>query len=133
MGNQFGEAITKASVLVEKKKEEKNPPGKPGKPTIEDWDNKSVDLKWSPAAENGAPITSYIIEAKCGVAGSWEDVFESDGAGTKCTVPNLKEGATYQFRVRAKNKAGPGEAGESTSPHICKHRNLKPHINRDKL
>ena len=55
-----------------------DPPGKPGKPTIEDWDNKSVDLKWSPAAENGAPITSYIIEAKCGVAGSWEDVFESD-------------------------------------------------------
>ncbi len=44
--------------------------------------------------------------------------------GTTCTakVPKLEEGQQYQFRVRAVNKAGPGEPSEPTLQHIAKPR-----------
>ena len=35
----------------------------------------------------------------------------------------LKEQMTYQFRVRAVNKAGKSEPSEPTGNHLCKHRN----------
>ncbi|KAI8425646.1 hypothetical protein MSG28_011460 [Choristoneura fumiferana] len=79
---------------------------------IEDWDVDRVDLTWeAPKNNGGAPITGYC----------------------KARVPDLKEGNTYQFRVRAVNKAGPGEPGEPTQPHVAKARFLKPWINRDKM
>lgn len=40
----------------------------------------------------------------------------------KARVPDLKEGNVYQFRVRAVNKAGPGEPGDATEPHTAKAR-----------
>lgn len=43
----------------------------------------------------------------------------------KARVPDLKEGNVYQFRVRAVNKAGPGEPGEPTQPHTAKARFCK--------
>ena len=43
----------------------------------------------------------------------------------KARVPDLKEGNVYQFRVKAVNKAGPGEPGEPTQPHTAKARFCK--------
>lgn len=55
--------------------------------------------------------------------------------GPTCTgvVPKLTEGNQYQFRVRAVNKAGPGEPSEATHPHTAKARWLKPYIDRTNL
>lgn len=40
-------------------------PTAPGKPEIVDYDNKSVDLKWTvPESDGGAPIQKYIIQKK---------------------------------------------------------------------
>lgn len=47
-------------------------------------------------------------------------VFEGDI--TSATIDGLKEGAQYEFRVRAINKAGPGEPSEATKPIIAKSR-----------
>ncbi|CAH2099215.1 unnamed protein product [Euphydryas editha] len=114
----------------------KNPydiPGKPSIPTLEDWDVDRVDLKWeAPKNNGGAPITGYIIEKK-EKYGHWQEALVTTTPECKARVPDLKEGNTYQFRVRAVNKAGPGEPGEPTQPHVAKARFLKPHINRDKM
>ncbi|XP_047491377.1 twitchin-like isoform X5 [Penaeus chinensis] len=108
------------------------PPGKPGIPDIVDWDVDRVDLKWeAPKDTGGAPITKYIIEKK-EKYGTWETIHESEGPKTECRVPGLTEGKTYQFRVTAVNKAGPGEPSDPTKPHLAKARFLKPVINREK-
>lgn len=46
----------------------KNPfdrPGRPGKPTLTDWDKDHVDLEWAkPENDGGAPIETYQIEKR---------------------------------------------------------------------
>lgn len=104
----------------------KNPfdvPGKPGTPELEDWDVDRVDLKWEkPKNNGGAPISGYIIEKKEKFAPTWEEILTTETPDTKARVPGLKEGNVYQFRVRAVNKAGPGEPSDATQPHTAKAR-----------
>lgn len=101
-------------------------PGKPGKPEIFDWDNKSVTLRWAkPQSDGGRPITHYTIEVKDKHSNDWTEMAKT--ADDKCegVVEGLKEKQVYQFRVRAHNKAGASEPSEPTDNHVCKHRNRK--------
>lgn len=109
-------------------------PGKPDVPLIDDWDDKSVTLKWkAPKSDGGAPITGYVVEGKEKFQSTWNELLTTDTPALTGKVPDLREGNTYQFRIRAVNKAGQGEPSEATQPHVAKHRYLKPWINRDKL
>lgn len=102
-------------------------------PTVTDWDKDHVDLKWTPPKEDGgAPITGYVVEKK-DKFGNWEKALEVPADKTACTVPDLTEGQTYEFRVRAVNQAGPGEPSESTHPVTTKPRNMAPKIDRTNL
>lgn len=44
------------------------------------------------------------------------------GNKTEARVPDLIEGKTYQFRVKAVNKAGPGKASQPTDNLLAKDR-----------
>lgn len=108
-------------------------PGKPGNLQATDWDKDHVDLKWQPPSnDGGSPITGYIVEKK-DKYGEWEKALEVPADQTKATVPDLIEGQPYEFRVRAVNKAGPGEASDATPTIIAKPRNLAPKIDRTYL
>lgn len=75
-----------------------------------------------PANDGGAPITGYVIEMKEKFGKEWVVGKEVQGDITKATVEGLTEGKTYEFRVRAVNKAGPGEPSDATKPIIAKAR-----------
>ncbi|KHN73749.1 Twitchin [Toxocara canis] len=115
----------------------KNPydePGKPEAPEVTDWDVDRVDLKWEPPAnDGGAPITNYIIEKKSKHAKDWTECGKTAGPECEAQIRDLKQGEEYQFRVRAVNKAGPGEPSDPSRRVIAKPRNLKPHIDRESM
>lgn len=110
----------------------KNPydqPTKPGKPVIDDYDNESVTLKWDkPEKDGGRPITHYTVEMKSKFSPDWTEVLKTPDDKCGAKVDGLKENLSYQFRVKAHNKAGPSEASEPTANHVCKHRNRKYYI-----
>ena len=109
----------------------KNPFDEPGKPldvTPVDWDKDFVDLEWKPPLDDGgAPIHKYVIEKKDRF-GEWSHALDVPDAECKARVPNLTKGETYMFRVKAVNKAGPGEPSDATNPVVCKPRRLAPKI-----
>ena len=106
-------------------------PTRPGKPDIVDYDNTMVKLEWTPPEKDGGrPITHYIIEIRDKLSVEWKEAVSTPDTTCACTVPNLKEGAIYNFRVRAANKAGVGEASEPTENHLCKHRNCEYFMNK---
>lgn len=65
--------------------------------------------------------------------GQWEKALEVSPELTSAKVPDLVEGQAYEFRVRAVNKAGPGEPSEATPTIIAKARNQAPRIDRSTL
>ena len=114
----------------------KDPFGEPGPPRdleITDWDQESVDLKWKrPLDDGGSEITNYLIEKK-DKSGNWTRAHEVPGTFLKCCVPNLTEGETYEFRVRAINAGGQSEPSNTAGPVTCKARNLPPRIDRTNM
>ena len=115
----------------------KDPWDEPGKPkNVEpvDWDVDHADISWQkPDSDGGAPITAYIIEFKEKFAKDWTKSQEVPANQTTATVQGLKEGSQYEFRVKAVNKAGPGEPSDATKPIIAKCRFVKPFIVGDEL
>ncbi|CAG2106083.1 unnamed protein product, partial [Medioppia subpectinata] len=132
--NSEGESdplVTTEPILAKNPYESANAPSKPD---IVDWDEKHVDLVWKPPKnDGGAPITGYIVEVKEKLSSNWEPMVETNSPKPEAAVTGLIKGKQYQFRIKAVNKAGAGEASEPTGLHTCKERHLKPHINRDNL
>jgi len=56
---------------------------------------------------------------------NWEKCAEIKGDVTTGRVPDLIEGNQYEFRVRAVNKAGPGEPSNATKPHVARPKNCE--------
>uniref|UniRef100_A0A7E4VU92 non-specific serine/threonine protein kinase n=1 Tax=Panagrellus redivivus TaxID=6233 RepID=A0A7E4VU92_PANRE len=113
-------------------KEPWDPPGKTSKPEIVDWDKDHVDLKWDPPVDDGgAPIEEYIVEVKEKFSPNWTEALTVPaGENPSATVANLKEGSEYEFRIRAKNKAGKGAPSDPSDTVLCKPRNVAPKIDR---
>lgn len=112
------------------------PPDEAGKPEIVDFDEKSVKLKFKPPKnDGGAPVTHYVIEAKDKNMPSqgWKEIAVTDSPKPEAQVDGLREGQTLQFRVRAVNDAGIGEAGEPSEAHLVRPKNAAPQIIRESL
>lgn len=83
-----------------------------------------MTLTWTkPDNDGGRPLTHYIVEMKDKLSVEWKEVFSTPDTACQATIDGLKENQVVQFRIRAVNKAGPGEPSESTENHVVKHRN----------
>ena len=70
----------------------------------------TVSVSWVPAAENGRPITKYLVD----VGGR-----KSEVADTQATVGGLGDGQNVSVKVQAVNEAGPGAASTATARTVA--------------
>lgn len=109
--NKFGSDQLSSSVTVEDRPE---PPFK--QPAVSSVTNNSVVLSWyGPVFDGASPLLGYSIEQLQLVDGIGNDHDWSTICGdcqhTTYSVTNLKEGTSYKFRIRCRNKHGFSEAG----------------------
>jgi hypothetical protein len=71
----------------------------------------TVKAVWSAPAENGRPITKYVVEANGN---------RSEATGTSTEIGGLGEGATVTVKVRAVNEAGEGPEATGTARTVAK-------------
>ena len=84
-----------------------------------------VVLKWKPPENDGGrPVLYYILEYKDKLS-DWMQGGKTEKNDPEGRIEGLKEKETYQFRVRAVNKAGCGEPSQPTGNHLCKHKNCE--------
>ena len=72
----------------------------------------TISVRWSTPAENGRPITKYLISA----GGRSTEVT----GGTAATLTGFGEGETVGVEVRAVNEAGRSEPGTATARTVAK-------------
>ena len=97
---------------------------------MDDWDKDRVDLSWEPPlTDGGAAITNYLIECKERFSSNWVQCHLTSDETCKGSVTDvIVEGKSYEFRVKAVNKAGPGLPSEPTKQVAIKSRFVKPFI-----
>ncbi|KAM4580373.1 myomesin-3 [Odontesthes bonariensis] len=96
-------------------------PASPLAVQVSDVNKDYVLLTWQPPSADGAsPVEGYHVE-KCDL-GQGEWVRCNVHIQKMCHFPvfGLKEGALYQFRVRAVNQAGDGRPSKATEPVLTK-------------
>ncbi|CAG5133824.1 unnamed protein product, partial [Candidula unifasciata] len=102
------------------------PAGAPNTPNVDKITKNSVALSWTkPANDGGSKLTGYVIEKKK-KGEDWIECASVPANQLAATVPNLKEGDEYQFRVRADNAAGSGEPSKPTSAVTVRDQPEKP-------
>jgi Fibronectin type III domain/Putative collagen-binding domain of a collagenase len=82
-----------------------NPPGAPTNVAGVPGDGQAT-VSWTPANDNGSPITRYVVTASPGGA----TATTPGGNKTSATVTGLTNGTSYAFTVVATNAAGDGPA-----------------------
>ncbi|TDC30958.1 fibronectin type III domain-containing protein [Micromonospora sp. KC213] len=88
------------------------PPGQPADltaGTVADQPG-TIAVRWSPAADNGRPVTAYRVD----VAGRVSEVTD-----TQTTVSGLGNGQNVRVSVRAVNEAGPGPEATTTARTVA--------------
>ncbi|XP_030829655.1 twitchin isoform X2 [Strongylocentrotus purpuratus] len=96
-------------------------PDAPSAPKIDAMSRISADLSWAPPDhDGGSPVTGYLVEFHPTDAREWQRANSFPIRDTVYTVPNLREGTEYQFRVIAANDAGEGKPSRSSESVVAK-------------
>lgn len=87
-------------------------PGPPASIKLKEVFSDHVKLSWTaPLADGGSPITNYIVDKRESSRANWAQVSTKISRDiTEFCVERLIMGHEYQFRVRAENRYGAGDA-----------------------
>lgn len=96
-------------------------PGAPVKAAYIEVNATSIKMSWEPPLKDGgAPISNYIVDKRETSRANWAQVSSKVKGDLQINVEKLIEGREYQFRIRAENTWGVGDA-LVTSPVIAKN------------
>lgn len=97
-------------------------PGPPTNVKFVEVFSTSIKLSWEPPLTDGdAPITNYIVDKRETSRANWAQVCgKFKGEPLEFNVEKLIEGHEYQFRIRAENTWGVGDA-TITDPVVAKN------------
>lgn len=129
-------------------------PGAPDPPRPERVTKDSVTLSWKPpskcllkcfpkpvtlrvifdvkpislGSDGGSRIRGYIMQKKAKGDKDWSDVNDFPHPTTNMTVPNLKEGEEYTFRVIGVNDIGRGQPSRPSNGVVVEEQPNKPRL-----
>lgn len=96
-------------------------PGAPDAPEVTKVSKDEMAVVWcSPDNDGGKPITGYILEKKEEHGIRWTPVTKSPIASTCLTVTGLLPNHEYQFRVKAENEIGVGDASKPSRTYTAR-------------
>lgn len=102
-------------------------PDAPEPPKADRITKDSVTLSWRPPrSDGGSKLKGYILQKRLKGDDNWDDVNSIPISGNVYTVPNLKEGAEYQFRVIAVNDVGNSEPSKPSANILIEEQPNKP-------
>ncbi|KAH9498303.1 hypothetical protein Btru_006488 [Bulinus truncatus] len=116
--NPAGLSKPSASTGVLTAKDPFKKPEAPKQPEAVDTTRSTVTLKWlPPSKDGGSPVFNYVVEYRSIGSSRWlvanANIKVPD---TSFVVKDLVEGAEYEFRVAAENKAGVGPTSPPSVP-----------------
>ncbi|XP_064254522.1 myomesin-3 [Passer domesticus] len=92
-------------------------PGSPLNVRCHDVNKDCLILSWVPPSDDGgSPILGYLIERCEAGSEQWLQCSAQPVRGCRCPVLGLAQGHTYQFRVKAVNKAGTSHPSRASDP-----------------
>lgn len=94
-------------------------PGPPREPTVTDFTENTISMKWEEPEDNGgSEIIGYILERKESTRTSWNNSMTT--SEQEYTVRKLVSGKSYFLRVAAENEVGVGPWVELAEPVTAK-------------
>uniref|UniRef100_A0A8C4QDT7 Contactin 1 n=1 Tax=Eptatretus burgeri TaxID=7764 RepID=A0A8C4QDT7_EPTBU len=97
----------------------RGPPDPPENVTIDSITSSSATISWQPGSNNHSPVMKYTVQARSDIRPNWTEVDMDniiEGDSSQVTIDNLKPWLEYQFRVKATNVLGMGEASLPSKP-----------------
>uniref|UniRef100_A0A3B1J4S9 Titin n=1 Tax=Astyanax mexicanus TaxID=7994 RepID=A0A3B1J4S9_ASTMX len=96
-------------------------PGPPDAPEVSKISKNEMTVMWcSPDNDGGKPITGYILEKKEEHGVRWTPVSKALIPGNHMTVTGLLPNHDYQFRVKAENEIGLGDASKPSRTYTAR-------------
>ena len=96
-------------------------PDAPDAPQVSEVFRDSALMSWQPPAnDGGSPVTGYTVERQSSFSPRWVSVNKTPVTELSLKVDDLIEDNSYQFRVIARNKAGPSEPSQPSPKIVAK-------------